>query len=483
MVKSSPKDWSAKLSEKPRLVAGIDTSTQSVKVVIRDAISGELIREGRAPHPDGSEVDPAKWWSATEDAIKMAGGFDGVEAIAVAGQQHGMVALDKAGGVIRPALLWNDTRSAAEASELNTEMGGAAGIASAVGSALVAAFTVSKVRWLAKHENANAQRVAAIALPHDWISWKISGSNSITDLFSDRGDASGTGYFDSVKNEYRKDIFAKAIGSNQEITFPRIVEPRVFATKTKSGIPIAAGTGDNAAAAIGLGAEPGDVVVSLGTSGTAFAVSRTPTHDASGEVAGFADGTGYFLPLVCTLNAARILDAATRILGVSHDELGELALKAKPGANGLTLLPYFEGERTPNRPDATGVFSGMNLSNSNPENFARAMIEGMLCGMADAVASLEKLSVEVKRILIVGGAAKNPAIGKIASALFGREVLIPPPGEYVAIGAAKLAAWALLETDRPPQWNLGEVTSIKEVPTPEVLVKYRKLRDQTEGWY
>ena len=124
----------------------------------------------------------------------------------------------------------------------------------------------------------------------------------------------------------------------------------------------------------------------------------------------------------------------------------------------------------------------MNLSNSNPENFARAMIEGMLCGMADAVASLEKLGVEVKRILIVGGAAKNPAIGKIASALFGREVLIPPPGEYVAIGAAKLAAWALLETDRPPQWNLGEVTSIKEVPTPEVLVKYRKLRDQTEGW-
>ena len=482
MVKSSPKDWSAKLSEKPRLVAGIDTSTQSVKVVIRDAISGELIREGRAPHPDGSEVDPAKWWSATEEAIKMAGGFDGVEAIAVAGQQHGLVALDKAGEVIRPALLWNDTRSAAEAAELNNEMGGAAEIAGAVGSALVAAFTVSKVRWLAKHENANAQRVAAIALPHDWISWKISGSNSITDLFSDRGDASGTGYFDSVKNEYRKDIFAKAIGSNQEITFPRIVEPRVFATKTKSGIPIAAGTGDNAAAAIGVGAEPGDVVVSLGTSGTAFAVSKTPTHDASGEVAGFADGTGYFLPLVCTLNAARILDAATRILGVSHDELGELALIAKPGANGLTLLPYFEGERTPNRPDATGVFSGLNLSNSNPEDFARAMIEGMLCGMADAVASLEKLGVEVKRILIVGGAAKNPAIGKIASALFGREVLIPPPGEYVAIGAAKLAAWALLGTDRPPQWNLGEVTSIKEVPTPEVLVKYRKLRDQNEGW-
>ena len=424
---------------KMQLVAGIDTSTQSVKVVIRDAQSGRVVREGRAPHPDGSEVDPAHWWSATQDAIKMAGGLDGVAAIAVAGQQHGMVALDKNGKVIRPALLWNDTRSAVEAAELNSEVGGNSEIAKAVGSALVAAFTASKVRWLAKNEPENAARVAAIALPHDWISWKISGSESIADLFTDRGDASGTGYFDSVSNEYREDIFQLAIGSKQEITFPRIVGPKTFAMKTKTGIPIAAGTGDNAAAAIGVDAQPGDVVVSLGTSGTAFAVSKTPTHDASGEVAGFADGTGYFLPLVCTLNAARILDAA-------------------------------------------GVFSGMNLNNSNPENLARAMIEGMLCGMADAVDSLEKLGVEVKRILLVGGAAKNPAVGKIASAIFGREVLLPPPGEYVAIGAAKLAAWALLGSDRPPQWDLGKVESIKEKATPEVLIKYRKLRDQTQGW-
>jgi xylulokinase len=283
-----------------QLVAGIDTSTQSVKVVIRDAQSGQIIREGRAAHPDGSEVDPALWWSATQDAIKIAGGLDDVAAIAIAGQQHGMVALDKSGNVIRPALLWNDTRSAKEAADLNTEMGGGSEIAKAVGSSLVAAFTASKVRWLAEHEPANAAKVAAIALPHDWISWKISGSESITDLFTDRGDASGTGYFDCVSNKYREDVFQLALGSKQEILFPRIVEPKSFATKTKSGIPIAAGTGDNAAAAIGVDAQPGDVVVSLGTSGTAFAVSKTPTHDASGEVAGFADGTGYFLPLVCT---------------------------------------------------------------------------------------------------------------------------------------------------------------------------------------
>jgi xylulokinase len=229
-------------------------------------------------------------------------------------------------------------------------------------------------------------------------------------------------------------------------------------------------------------AQPGDVVVSLGTSGTAFAVSDTPTHDPSGAVAGFADATGRFLPLVCTLNAARILDAANRILGKTHEEVGALALTAKPGAHGLSLLPYFEGERTPNRPDATGVFAGMNLNNSNPADIARAMIEGMLCGLVDAVDALEKLGVSINRVLLIGGAAKNPAISSIASSLFGREVLVPQPGEYVADGAARQAAWALLGGATPPQWNLGEVSSTHSVATPEVVSAYRALRDRTANW-
>ena len=229
-------------------------------------------------------------------------------------------------------------------------------------------------------------------------------------------------------------------------------------------------------------AEPGDVVVSLGTSGTAFAISDTPTHDPSGAVAGFADATGRYLPLVCTLNAARILDAATRILGKSYEEVGQLALAAKPGAHGLTLLPYFEGERTPNRPNAKGVFAGMNLTNSNPEDIARAMIEGMLCGLVDAVDALVDLGVDVKRVLLIGGAAKNPAISAIASALFGREVLVPQPGEYVADGAARQAAWALLGTATAPKWNLGEVHSAHAPATPEVVAQYRSLRDRTQTW-
>ena len=467
---------------KTQLTAGVDSSTQSVKVVIRNAETGELVRHGRASHPDGTEVDPAHWESALDKAIADAGGLDDVSAISIGGQQHGMVTLDSSGEVIRPALLWNDTRSAQSARDLNAEMGGDAQAAQKVGSVLVASFTATKLRWLADNEKANAAKVAAVALPHDWLSWRLQGGKDFEKLFTDRSDASGTGYFDSVTSTYRDDLLKSALRTDRTIITPRITAPSAFGGTTLSGIPIAAGAGDNAGAALGVQAQPGDVVVSLGTSGTAFAVSDTPTHDPSGAVAGFADATGRFLPLVCTLNAARILDAATRILGKTHDEVGALALTAKPGANGLSLLPYFEGERTPNRPDATGVFSGMNLNNSNPADIARAMIEGMLCGLVDAVDALEKLGVSINRVLLIGGAAKNPAISSIASSLFGREVLVPQPGEYVADGAARQAAWALLGGATPPQWNLGEVSSTHSVATPEVVSAYRTLRDRTANW-
>ena len=465
-----------------QLIAGVDSSTQSVKIVIRAADTGELVREGRAPHPDGSEVDPIHWKNALDSAIAQAGGLDDIAAISVGGQQHGMVALDESGEVIRPALLWNDTRSAAQAQSLNSEMGGNQAIADAVGSVLVASFTASKVRWMAENEKKNADRVHSIALPHDWLSWQLQGGKDFSKLFTDRSDASGTGYFDPKSSTYRRDILAKALLSDREIHLPTIVFPSAFGGATSTGIPIAAGAGDNAGAALGVQAEPGDVVISLGTSGTAFAVSTTSTHDSSGAVAGFADASGRFLPLVCTLNAARIFDAATTILGKTHDEVGALALSSTPGAHGLTLLPYFEGERTPNRPNATGVFSGMNIANSNPADIARAMIEGMLSGLADAVQSLADLGVDIKRVLIIGGAAKNPAVGEIASALFGRPVLIPPAGEYVADGAAKQAAWALLGGATPPVWNLGKATHIEAAATPEVLEKYRTLRDATINW-
>ena len=469
-----------------KLIAGVDSSTQSCKVVIRDADTGELLRQGRASHPDGTEVNPAHWVSALDAAIKDAGGLDDVEAISIGGQQHGMVALDESGAVIRDALLWNDTRSAAAADDLNTEIGGPEEMAKQVGSVLVASFTATKLRWLADAEKGNAAKVAGVALPHDWLSWQLQHSpgeaKDFSKLFTDRSEASGTGYFDPSSSTYRRDVLALALRTDREIHLPKIISPAEFGGTMPNGVKIAPGAGDNAAAALGVQAQPGDVVVSLGTSGTAFAVSETATHDASGAVAGFADATGRFLPLVCTLNAARILDAATRILGKTHDEVGALALSAKPGANGLSLLPYFEGERTPNRPSATGVFSGMNLNNSNPADIARAMVEGMLCGLVDAVDALEKLGVNVKRIILIGGAAKNPAVSQIAAALFGREVLLPPAGEYVANGAARQAAWALLGTDTAPVWDLGKIDRVSADATPEVILRYRTLRDRTQNW-
>jgi xylulokinase len=359
-------------------------------------------------------------------------------------------------------------------------------MAKQVGSVLVASFTASKLRWLADSEKENAAKVAGVALPHDWLSWQLqhkpNDAKDFGKLFSDRSEASGTGYFDPSTSKYRRDILGLALRTDREIHLPKIINPAEFGGVMPSGVKIAPGAGDNAAAALGIQAQLGDVVVSLGTSGTAFAVSDTPTHDSSGAVAGFADATGRFLPLVCTLNAARILDAATRILGKSHDEVGALALSAKPGANGLSLLPYFEGERTPNRPNATGVFSGMNLNNSNPADIARAMVEGMLCGLVDAVDALEKLGVDVKRIILIGGAAKNPAVSQIAAALFGREVLLPPAGEYVANGAARQAAWALLGGDTPPTWDLGKIEKVSATATPDVINRYRTLRDQTQNW-
>ncbi len=469
-----------------KLIAGVDSSTQSCKVVIRDAVTGQLVREGRATHPDGTEVNPAHWVTALDTAIAAAGGLADVEAISIGGQQHGMVALDSDGKVIRDALLWNDTRSADAAKALNSEMGGDAEIAKQVGSVLVASFTATKLRWLADSEKDNAAKVAGVALPHDWLSWQLQHAKGealdFSKLFSDRSEASGTGYFDPTTSQYRRDILARALRTEREINLPKIISPSQFGGTTPTGIPIAPGAGDNAAAALGIQAQAGDVVVSLGTSGTAFAVSETATHDSSGEVAGFADATGRFLPLVCTLNAARILDAATRILGKTHDEVGSLALSAKAGANGLSLLPYFEGERTPNRPTATGVFGGMNLNNSNAADIARAMVEGMLCGLVDAVDALEKLGVNVKRIILIGGAAKNPAVSQIAAALFGREVLVPPAGEYVANGAARQAAWALLGGDSAPIWDLGKIEKVSATATPEVVERYRTLRDRTESW-
>jgi xylulokinase len=446
-------------------VAGVDSSTQSVKIVVRDSESGALLAQASRPHPDGTEVDPQHWLDALHAVITEIGGLQSLAAISIGGQQHGMVLLDSTGEVIRPALLWNDTRSAAQAAAINAAF---PDIHQRTGSQLVASFTASKVRWVLENEPDNAARIAAIALPHDWLSWKLSGSTEIKDIFTDRSDASGTGYFDPISNSYISEI-VEWVSGKKDVTLPRIVAPGEVGARVGETI-IACGAGDNAGAALGIGAVVGDLVISLGTSGTAFAVSSSPSHDQSGEVAGFADAAGNFLPLACTLNAAKVFDATAKLLGVSFEEYSQLALQASPGADGLMMAPHFDGERTPNRPDAQGAISGITHANFTSANVARASIEGVIAGLAYAAQALRREGVEISRLLLVGGAARNKAVQQITSEIFGLPVYIPTPGEYVSEGAAIQAAWALHQSQ--PQWSSAAMSQLKAEPQPAVLARY-----------
>ncbi|MGV9215395.1 xylulokinase [Micromonospora sp. RB23] len=463
------------------LVAGVDSSTQSCKVVIRDAETGALLRQGRAPHPDGTEVDPEAWWQALRSAVDEAGGLADVAAVSVAGQQHGMVCLDEAGRVVRPALLWNDTRSADAAADLVEEAGGGeAGRrfwADATGSVPVASFTITKLRWLARHEPEQAARVAAVCLPHDWLTWRLAGAPGLSALRTDRGDASGTGYWSPATGTYRPDLLERAFG--RQLVVPEVLGPAESAgrlTGEWGDALLGAGTGDNAAAAFGVGAGPGDVVVSIGTSGTVFSVADVPAADDSGAVAGFADASGRFLPLVCTLNAARVLDAAATMLGVDLDELAELALSAPAGADGLVMVPYLEGERTPNRPLATGAVHGLTLRTSTPAHLARAAVEGMLCALADGLDALTAQGATVRRVILVGGGARSAAVRRIAPQVFGCPVVVPPAGEYVADGAARQAAWVALGGPTPPQWDVKGTEEYAAEPVPAVRDQYAAAR-------
>ena len=444
------------MSESRPFVAGVDSSTQSCKVVICDPVTGRTVREGRAPHPEGSEVAPQAWWDAFLEAVRAAGGLDDVRALSVGGQQHGMVCLDSQGEVIRPALLWNDTRSAGAAEELTCERGdgdrerGARWWAQATGLVPVASFTVTKLRWLADNEPENARKIAAICLPHDWLSWKIRGAFEavgLEGLCTDRSDASGTGYMDRADAVYRREILAQALRISVEeaegIILPKICEPMEAMgcgdpAQGWGEIAIGPGCGDNAGAALGVGLGVGQALLSLGTSGVVAVVSETPVEDPSGQVAGFADASGHWLPLACTLNASRILDAVGAMSGLGYEELDEAALSV-PDAGGLRLVPYFEGERTPNLPDATARLEGMTLKNSTCAHLARAGVEGLLAHMRFALECVRELGVPIEKVLVVGGGARSRAVQSLAPELLGVPVEFPEAAEYVALGAARQA--------------------------------------------
>ena len=440
------------------LVAGVDTSTQSCKVRVTDAETGELVRFGQAKHPNGTSVDPSYWWSAFQEAAEQAGGLDDVSALAVGGQQHGMVILDKQGNVIRDAMLWNDTSSAPQAAALIEKLGAAP----AQNGEPEDPIARGKQRWV--------KAVGSSPVASYTLSWRIAGYGPVAEgedahieaLFTDRSDASGTIYYDAASNEYRRDLIAmvleaaegaEAAQSHAEaIVLPTVLGPRdaapvkadpaIAGKNVEGGCLLAPGGGDNAMASLGLGMAVGDVSISLGTSGVAAAISENPTYDLTGAVSGFADCTGHYLPLACTINGSRILD----------------------------------GERTPNRPNATATFSGMTLANTTRENLARAFVEGLLCSQRDCLELIRSLGASITRILLIGGGAKSEAIRTLAPSILGMDVTRPATDEYVAIGAARQAAWVLSGETEPPAWQLTIDGVETGEPTEAVYEAYAKAR-------
>jgi xylulokinase len=421
------------------LVVGVDSSTSACKVQVRDVDSGAIVASGRCAHPSTSpprsEQHPQVWETAFHAAYAEAGvpGMHTPVAVSVAAQQHGLVVLGDDGEVLRPAKLWNDTESAPDTDILLAALpGGQAAWATACGSVPVPSFTITKLHWLRRCEPETLRRAAAVMLPHDWLTFRLTGRRA-----TDRGDASGTGYWSPRESRYRYDLLSLVSDDKDwEAALPEVLGPDAVAGEWgATGTLVGPGTGDNMAAALGLGLRPGDLALSLGTSGTAFTVSDEPAADPTGAVAGFADATGRYLPLVCTMNATKVTDAVARLLGVDRARLEALALESPAGAGGLVLVPHLDGERTPNRPGATGTLTGLR-TDVTPAQLARAAVEGVVCNLlagADDLATSET-------VYLIGGAARSAAYRRVVADLTGRVVRVPCDEELVAAGAAVQAA-------------------------------------------
>jgi xylulokinase len=466
------------------LVAGVDCSTQSTKVVVIDADTGQVVATGRASHSvtgDGGarETHPDVWWEALLDALGQTGLASQIAAISVAGQQHGLVCLDSSGRPIRPAMLWNDTRSASDAVRLVDAFGGATAWAARIGVVPVASFTASKWAWVRRREPEVAARTAAIRLPHDYLTGLLAGA-----AVTDRGDASGTAWWSTETGEYSADVLGLPQLQLTPDHLPRVLQAgetagvvtaeAAAATGIPAGTRVGPGTGDNMGAAIGLGLRPGTPVLSLGTSGTAYMVSETRAADPTGDVAGFADAAGRFLPLACTLNCTLAVDRIAAWFGLGRDDVLP--------SNGVVVLPYFDGERTPNVPDAAGAVFGLR-HDTDPRSILMAAYEGAIISLLDALDTIDVCSSGVDPaapLLLIGGGAQGPTWQSVARRLSGRAISIPAAMELVAIGAAAQAAAALSGEDAPAvaaRWHTDRGTLLDPTPRDtDTIQRHRSVR-------
>ncbi len=441
------------------VVLGVDSGTQSTKVVAVSLATGETLAEGRAPHSGLDTQDPREWWQALRLAVRETVRDEVVvRGIAVAGQQHGLVTLDAIGEVVRPAPLWNNVAAAPDAERLNA----LADFPAITGTRLVASITIAKLAHLARTAPEDLCRTASICLPHDYLNLRLTGA-----LTTDRGEASGSGWW-APDGTVRRDLLALATDDAvaERLQIPVVLGPNQMAGTSSAqaaadlslpaGIPVGPGTGDNMAAALGVGAGAGEVVVSLGTSGTAYAVSDHATYDETGEVAGFADATGRFLPLACMLNCTRVVDQFASLFGIEPITALDRAGRLPPGANGLLLMPYLGGERTPNLPAATGSLAGLTGPNLVPDLIMRAAVDGVAAGIAYCIDALNRVGVTGSEITLVGGGARHPVWQQAIADATGRPVQVRRGTEHAARGAAvQIAAIARAEpvADLAARWR------------------------------
>ncbi len=438
-------------------VLGIDTGTQGTKTLVFDLEKAAVVAESSQSYsmieglPEGHrEQDPADWIRAVDftvkDCLKQLGdGVSSVAAIGVSGHQHGLVVLDAQNNIIRPAKLWCDTSTSEQCDEISRAFGGAPGLIELAGNPVLPGYTASKILWLKQNEPQNFQRVETVLLPHDFINYWLTGVKRM-----EPGDASGTGFFDVRKREWCREIIdfidpslhemLPRIGSSLDVLGP--LRPELAkAWGLGSHVLVSAGGGDNMMGALGTGnVKSGHVTVSLGTSGTVYGVHDKPLIDPQGEVAAFCDSSGQWLPLVCNMNATVVTDAVRKHYAWDLTRMETEAASSPMGAEGLMMLPYFQGERTPSLPEGSGVLHGLTLSNYTPANIMRAAMEGVSLGLGYGMLRLCELGFEPTSVRVTGGGAKSPLWRQMISDVFGLPVVGLKTDEGAALGAALQAA-------------------------------------------
>jgi xylulokinase len=482
------------------LFIGIDSGTQSVKAVVLDLDTRKVIAEARAPHqligglPVGHmEQHPEEWARAMDQVIlAVAAKVDRrrVKGIGVSGQQHGFVPLDAQGAVIRPAKLWCDTSTTAECALLNRRLGGPKAALRRTGNLILPGFTAPKILWLKRHEPANFRRLRHVLLPHDYLNFHLTGNH-----FMEHGDASGTALLD-VRTRTWSAAAVAAIDRNLADWLPPVSASHeaagtlLPALASRYGLSpdvvVSAGGGDNMMGAIGTGnVTPGVISASFGTSGTIYAHANQPVVDPRGEIAAFCSSTGGWLPLLCTMNVTTVTEQTRALFGSDHAAL-ERAVAATPaGAEGLLLLPYFAGERTPNVPDGSGVLLGLTSRSYQRGALARAAMEGVTLGMNYGLRRLAALGVKAKEIRVTGGGAKSPVWRQIMADVFGVPVVGMVEEEGAAVGGALQAAWCVARREgrsraRISDFTAGVVALDEEtrcLPDARNTARYREMQE------